>query len=99
MCPDNVKIPQLLFEKLTKKYYQEEWAYKYDQIANCTVLTVEQNVLREVRVHRQYLQAMKNILMMYSSTGPGKSMPVKKMPCRTILYSSKLSREKAFMDW
>ena len=73
MCPDNVKIPRRLFEKLTKKYYQEEWAYKYDQIANCTVLTVDQNILREVRVHRQYLQAMKNI-MMYSSTDPGKSM-------------------------
>ena len=62
MCPETVKIPLLLFEKLTKKYYQEEWAHRYDEIANCTVLTVEQNVLREVKVHKQYLQAMQKIM-------------------------------------
>ena len=58
ISPENVKIPLLLFEKLTKKYYHEEWAHKYDEIANCTVLTVEQNAFREVKVHKQYLQAM-----------------------------------------
>ena len=68
MCPENVKIPRQLFEKLTKKYYQEEWAHKYDEIANCTVLTTKQNVLREVKVHKQYLLAMQNIVK-HSSTG------------------------------
>ena len=61
ISPENVKIPLLLFEKLTKKYYQEEWAHKYDEIANCTVLTVEKNTLREVKVQKQYLQAMQTI--------------------------------------
>jgi hypothetical protein len=67
MSPESIKIPQLLFEKLTKKYYQEEWAHKYEEIANCTVLTVEQDVLREVKVHKQYLQAMQKIVK--SGTG------------------------------
>ena len=40
MSPENVNIPLLLFDKLTKKYYQEEWTLKYDEIANCTVLMV-----------------------------------------------------------
>ena len=76
MCPETVKIPLLLFEKLTKKYYQEEWAHKYDEIANCTVLMIERNVLREVKVHKQYLQAMQKI-MTHSPTGTGLPMPVK----------------------
>ena len=62
MSPENVKIPLLLFDKLTKKYYQEEWALKYDEVANCTVLMVEQNILREVRIHKQYLQAVQKIV-------------------------------------
>ena len=70
MCPETVKIPLLLFEKLMKKYYQEEWAHKYDEIANCTALTVEQNVLREIKVHKQYLQAMQKI-MEHSPSGTG----------------------------
>lgn len=68
MCPENVKIPRLLFEKLMKKYYQEEWAHKFDEIANCTVLTAKQNILREVQVHKQYLLAMQNIVK-HSPTG------------------------------
>ena len=62
MSPENVKIPLLLFDKLTKKYYQEEWALKYDEVANCTVLMVEQNILREVKIHKQYLQAVQKIV-------------------------------------
>lgn len=68
MCPDNVRIPRLLFEKLMKKYYQAEWAHKYDEIVNCTVLTVEHNILKEVKVHKQYLQAMQNITKYSSSS-------------------------------
>ena len=75
ISPENVKIPLLLFEKLTKKYYQEEWAHKYDEIANCTVLTVEQNALREVKVQKRYLQAMQTIAisgirLAYTSENP-----------------------------
>ena len=87
ISPENVKIPLLLFEKLTKKYYQEEWAHKYDEIANCTVLTVEQNTLREVRVQKQYLQAMQMIAI----SGKVRLHQYMKIPCITIVIMLSLS--------
>ena len=69
-----------------KKWYQAEWAHKYDEIAKCTILAVECNVLKEVKVHKQYLQAMQN--MTSSSTYHA----MHKLMVYTTLYSCMYTR-------
>lgn len=65
MCPENARIPWVIFERLMKKYYLEEWANKHDEIYDCTVLTVEYDTkkrLKFLNVHRQYLWAMQDLI-------------------------------------
>ena len=51
-----------------KKYYRAEWAYKYDEIESCTVLTVEHHIVKKFKVHKQYHQAIQKITK-HSSIG------------------------------
>ena len=77
MCPENSKVPLVLFERLMKIYFKtEEWAQKVIELEGCTILTIEQDTPKAchmrhkyLKVHRLHQQAMLKVIYRHLPAG------------------------------
>ena len=74
LCPESSKVPLVLFERLMKKYFREEWAQRLMELESCTIIKItvehESELPKQydvkhkfLTVHRLHQQAMLQVTM------------------------------------